>query len=182
VTAEALWFLGRGTGVVALVLFSVAVAGGIAVHAARPLFGLPRFAVTLVHRNTTLLALLFLLIHVVTMVADPEAPIALTDALLPFLGEYRPFWLGLGTLSAELVVALIGTSLLRTRIGLRIWRAVHWAAYLAWPFALAHTLGTGTDNATPWLWLVAGGCTALVAGCAAWRFVPEPAPALVEVR
>ena len=31
------------------------------------------------------------------------------------------------------------------RLGLRTWRAVHWLAYLCWPVALVHGLGTGSD-------------------------------------
>lgn len=167
--AAALWYVGRGTGVVTLVLFSLVVALGIATRSARPVLGLPRFVVTTVHRSSSLLAVVFLAIHVVTMLLDPVAPVRVVDAIVPFIGSYRPFWQGLGTVAAELLSALVVTSLLRHRIGLRGWRAVHWAAYLAWPVALAHGLGTGTDNREWWLWLVTGGCVVLVLACVAWR-------------
>lgn len=168
-TANALWYLARGSGVVALVLFSIVMALGITTRSARPLFGLPRFVVVLVHRSTSLLALVFLGIHVGTMLLDPYAPLKLIDVLVPFAGPYRSFWLGMGTLAAELLVAVIVTSLLRQRIGLRAWRFVHWAAYASWPFAVVHGLGTGTDNGTVWLWLITAGCVGLVVGCVAWR-------------
>jgi sulfoxide reductase heme-binding subunit YedZ len=166
---EALWYVGRGTGVVTLVLFSLVVALGIGTRSARPLFGLPRFAVTAIHRSTSLLAIVFLAIHITTMLLDAEAPLRLVDAIVPFVGSYRPVWLGLGTIAAELLVAVVVTSLLRHRIGLRGWRFVHWAAYLAWPVAVAHGLGTGTDNGQWWLWTIAGGCVVLVLACVAWR-------------
>jgi sulfoxide reductase heme-binding subunit YedZ len=35
--------------------------------------------------------------------------------------------------------------------------------------AVAHALGTGTDNGSLWLWLVAAGCVGLVVACVAWR-------------
>ena len=57
----------------------------------------------------------------------------------------------------------------RQRIGYRVWRFVHWAAYLSWPVAVVHALGTGTDNGSVWLWLVASGCVGLVAACVGWR-------------
>ena len=44
-----------------------------------------------------------------------------------------------------LVIAIVVTSLLRHRIGARAWRVVHWLAYLCWPVALLHGLGTGSD-------------------------------------
>ncbi|HEX4704507.1 MAG TPA: ferric reductase-like transmembrane domain-containing protein [Pseudonocardiaceae bacterium] len=168
-TTAALWYVGRGTGVVALVLFSVVVALGIATRAARPLFGLPRFAVLAVHRGASLLSLVFLVIHVFTMVLDPSAPLRLVDVIVPFAGPYRPFWLGLGTVAAELVVAVIVTSLSRHRIGYRAWRFVHWAAYVMWPVAVAHAIGTGTDNGRLWLWLTVAGCVALIGVCIGWR-------------
>jgi sulfoxide reductase heme-binding subunit YedZ len=182
----ALWYLGRGTGVAALVLFSVVVALGIGTRSARPLFGLPRFAVLAVHRGASLLSLVFLALHVGTMVVDPNAPLRLVDVLLPFIGPYRPFWLGLGTVAAELLVAVIITSLLRQRIGYRAWRFVHWAAYAAWPVAIVHAVGTGTDNGALWLWLIVAGCAGLVASCLAWRlstgFLERPRVALVGAR
>ena len=56
-------------------------------------------------------------------------------------------WLGLGALAFDLLVALVVTSLLRRRLGLRAWRAVHWLAYACWPVALVHGWGTGTRRA-----------------------------------
>ena len=166
---NALWYVGRGTGVVTLVLFSLVVALGIATRSARPVFGLPRFAVVWVHRSASLLALVFLAIHVGTMLLDPVAPLRLLDVVLPFAGPYRSFWLGMGTIAAELLVAVVVTSLLRQRIGYRVWRFVHWAAYISWPVAVLHALGTGTDNGSVWLWLVAAGCVGLVLACVGWR-------------
>jgi sulfoxide reductase heme-binding subunit YedZ len=168
--------------VVTLVLFTLVVALGIATRSGRPLLGLPRFAVTTVHRGVSLLALVFLAIHVTMMLLDPYAPVRLVDLLVPFVNSYRSFWLGLGTVAAELLVALIVTSLLRHRIGLRAWRFLHWAAYLAWPVAVAHGLGTGTDNGRWWLWLTTGACVALVAGCVIWRLSDSFAPKLRQPR
>lgn len=181
-TSQTLWYIGRGTGVVTLVLFSLVVALGIVTRSGRTVFGLPRFAVTSVHRSTSLLALVFLAIHVTTMLFDPYAGIRLFDLVLPFLNSYRPFWLGLGTVAAELLVALIVTSLLRHRIGLRTWRVLHWAAYASWPVAVAHGLGTGTDNTRWWLWLITGACVALVVGCVCWRLSDSFAPKLRQQR
>jgi sulfoxide reductase heme-binding subunit YedZ len=124
-------------------------------------------------------------IHVGTMLVDPSAPLRLVDVLLPFAGPYRPFWLGLGTIAAELLVAVLVTSLLRHRISYRAWRFVHWAAYASWPLAVVHAVGTGTDNGTVWLWLITAGCVGLVLTCVTWRlstgFVPR-APALAGAR
>ena len=168
---DALWYLGRGTGMVALLLLTLVVGLGVLNRSGRGLPGVPRFAVGALHRNVALLSVALLGIHIGTLLADPMAQLRLVDLVLPFAGQYRPFWLGLGTLGSDLVVALIVTSLLRHRLGQRTWRAVHWLAYLSWPVAVLHTLGTGTDTGTSWLRVLTVVCVAAVGGCVLWRFV-----------
>jgi len=167
--ASALWYAGRGTGLVALVMFTVVVLLGITTRSGRTLPGLPRFAVAALHRNVSLAAVAFLALHMLTLLGDPYAQLRLVDLVVPFQGAYRPLWLGLGTLAADLVLALVVTSLLRRRLGQRAWRAVHWLAYAAWPVALWHALGTGTDSGTAWLRAVAAGCVLAVVAAVIWR-------------
>ena len=156
--SRALWFLTRGTGMVSLLLLTASVALGVVevVRFANPRW--PRFVIAALHRNVSLLATAFLAAHILTAIADSFAPIRLVDAFIPFVGVYRPFWLGLGTLSFDLMLALVVTSLLRERIGYRAWRVVHWTAYACWPIALLHGLGTGSDTRIGWAILINVGC------------------------
>lgn len=177
---NALWYFGRGFGVSALVLFSIVVVLGIVTRAGRPLPGLPRVAVATAHRTVSLSAVAFLALHVVTLLFDPYAQLRATEVVLPFLANYRSFWQGLGTLALDLAVVLVVSSLLRDRLGLSTWRAIHWLAYGCWPLAVLHALGTGTDGSSTWLLGVVGGCVLLVTVAVGWRllgsrFVP-PAP------
>ena len=89
---------------------------------------------------------MFLAIHIVTVVSDSFAPIRWIDVFVPFISAYRPFWLGLGAVALDLLLALVITSLMRHRLGYRTWRAVHWLAYVCWPVAALHGLGTGSDT------------------------------------
>jgi methionine sulfoxide reductase heme-binding subunit len=150
-SAKELWYLTRGTGVVALLLLTASIVLGVSTSLGLRHRRWPRFAVTGIHRNLTLLAIVFVVVHVVTTVADGYAPIRLIDAIVPFLSPYRPVWLGLGAVAFDLLIAIVVTSLLRVRIGVRMWRSVHWLAYLSWPVALMHALGTGSDPRTTWL-------------------------------
>jgi DMSO/TMAO reductase YedYZ heme-binding membrane subunit len=129
----------------------------------------PRFVVDGVHRTLSLLAVVFVAIHVVATVADGFTSIGLVDAIVPFASAYRPLWLGLGTIAFDLLLALTITSVLRRHVGQRTWRAVHWAAYACWPLALVHGLGTGTDAPLSWMLLIALGCTIAVLAAAGWR-------------
>jgi sulfoxide reductase heme-binding subunit YedZ len=166
---SAYWYLTRGSGVVALLLLTVGLVLGVMGPTGFRTIRLPRFAVSGLHRNVTLLALAFVVVHVVTTILDGYTPIGVRDAFLPFIASYRPYWLGLGAVAFDLLLALIATSLLRNRLGLRAWRAVHWLAYASWPVALFHSLGTGSDARSAWLVLLASACTIAAVAAALWR-------------
>jgi len=163
------WFVGRGTGVVMLVLLTVVCVLGIATRRGQPAFTLPHFGVAAVHRNASLWALCLLAVHVATMVIDPYAQIALVDLVVPFPADYRPLWVGLGTLALDLLLALVATSLLRRRIGLRGWRAVHWLAYATWPLAFVHGLQSGTDGRSAWYLGLSVLCGLAITVAVGWR-------------
>jgi sulfoxide reductase heme-binding subunit YedZ len=169
-----MWYLARGTGVTALILITMSIVLGITARARKPFLGLPRFAIAALHRNVSLLATVLLTLHVVTLMLDPYAQLKLVNVVVPFTSSFRPMWVGLGTFSLDVLVALIVTSLLRERIGHGIWRIVHWAAYAMWPTALIHSLGSGTDAGTMWLRGVAALTVATVAGAIAWRCTFPP--------
>lgn len=166
---DALWALGRGTGVAALVLLTVSLLLGVLTRSGRPGLGLPRFAVTEVHRSAALLATSFVAVHVVSLLFDPYAQLRLVDVLVPFLGAHESFWQGLGTVALDLLTAVVVTSLLRHRIGLRVWRALHWSTYALWPVAFAHGLGNGSDYGAAWFFALNVFCALAVVGALAWR-------------
>lgn len=159
---SAYWYLTRSTGAVALILLTAAVALGVADAQRWSSPRWPRFVVDSLHRNVSLLAMVFLLLHINTSVLDSFAPIALSDAIIPFAGSYRPLWLGLGTASFDLLLAVTVTSLLRQRIGFGAWRAVHWLSYASWPIALLHSFGTGSDVKATWLLVLSIACVLVV--------------------
>src|SRR6201992_1674276 len=136
----AFWYASGAPGVVPLVLLTAVMVIGILVNRQGRLPGLPRFAVTNLHRNLSLMAVVFIVIHVVTAVLDGYVSIPLISGVIPFTSGYEGFWLGLGAISLDLMLALIVTSLIRGRLSRRVWKAVHWVGYASWPIAFAHTL------------------------------------------
>jgi methionine sulfoxide reductase heme-binding subunit len=160
--SAALWYLTRGTGAVTLVLLTIGVALGVA-HVRRDRIArLPRFVLDAVHRNVSLLALVFLAVHISTAVVDAFAPIRLIDAVIPFASAYRPIWLGLGAVASDLLIAVALTSVLRRQFGHSAWRATHWLAYACWPVALLHGLGTGSDANASWMLILTAACVLVV--------------------
>jgi methionine sulfoxide reductase heme-binding subunit len=177
------WYLTRSTGAVALLLLTGAVALGVIDLRRFNAPGWPRFLIDSLHRNVALLAMVFLALHILTAVLDSFASISLTDAFVPFIGSYRPFWLGLGAVAFDLLLAVLATSLLRQRVGFHVWRTVHWFTYASWPVALLHGLGTGSDVKSTWMLALTLGCLAVVLAAVlvrvlpAWRPHPERARA-----
>ena len=147
----AFWYLTRGTGIVALILLTLSLTLGIANVLRMRVPGAPRFVTLGIHRSVSLLAVAFVAVHVLTTIADGYVPIGIASAVIPFSSGYRPVWVGLGAIAFDLLLALAITSVLRRRVGYRVWRFVHWAAYACWPIAFVHALGTGTDAGREWM-------------------------------
>jgi predicted ferric reductase len=163
VVSSTYWYLTRSTGAVALLLLTLSVALGVTGISRFSSPRWPRFVLDSLHRNVSLLALAFLLVHILTAVLDSFAPISLVDAFVPFAGSYRPFWLGLGAIAFDLLLAVMLTSIVRRRLGYGAWRATHWLAYACWPIALLHGLGTGSDVKSTWLLALSLACVGVVA-------------------
>lgn len=171
-----LWYLTRGSGVVALLLLTASIVLGVVSSLGWRTGSWPRFAVNAVHRNLTLLAIGFVVVHVVTTVLDTYAPVSLVAAVVPFASPYRPVWLGLGAVAFDLLLALVISSLARGWIPARAWRAVHWSAYAAWPVALLHSFGTGSDARVGWFTVLGVACLGTVAAAVAVRAVQARGP------
>src|ERR1700740_1836285 len=128
-----LWYATRATGLVTLLLLTASVLLGVLTAGRFASQRWPRFLSQGLHRNISLLVLVFLALHVGTTVVDTYTSIPATAAFLPFASAYKVPWLGLGAVAAALLAAILVTSLLRSRLGLRAWRRLHWLAYACWP-------------------------------------------------
>lgn len=170
---SALWALGRGTGVVALVLFTVSLVLGIVARSGRAVPGLGRFGTSDLHRTAALTGTGLVAAHVGSLLFDPFAQLKVVDLVFPFLAAYRPLWLGLGTIALDLIGVVTVVSLLRHRVGPKVFKGVHWATYALWPTALLHALGSGTDAATVWFRAVAVVCISAVVTAVGWRLAPS---------
>ena len=108
-------------------------------------------------------SIVLLIIHIVSVTADGYVTIHILDAIIPFIAVYKPLWLALGTLASDCLVAIIVTSLFRHKLGYHHWKHIHWLAYAAWPFALVHGIGIGSDKHQPWFIAITVCCITLFA-------------------
>jgi predicted ferric reductase len=172
-SSPALWYIDRGSGLVALMLLTTSVVLGLVSVARLHSPRWPRFALADLHRNLSLLALAFGVVHVVTSVIDSFVPISVVDAIGPFAGTYRPLWLALGTIGADLMLAVLITSALRRRLGYKAWRSVHMLSYGAWAASVIHSIGIGSDaRSAIWGVMIVAACIGAVGGALVQRRTP----------
>jgi methionine sulfoxide reductase heme-binding subunit len=162
---ELLWFVSRACGLVSLLLLTGTVVLGCA-HATRASTGRwQRFTLHALHRNLSLLAVVFLSVHISSAIIDGYVDLGWLDAVVPFVSGYHPVWVGLGAVGFDLLLALIVTSLLRARLSQRVWRSVHMASYVLWPTVVVHGLFIpGGDGTVNWVIGLNVVCAAVVAG------------------
>jgi predicted ferric reductase len=163
------WYFSRASGLVSLVLLTTIVVLGVLGPLRVSSERWPRFAIRTVHRDVSLIAVVVILMHVVTITFDTFVNVPLTSLVLPWGSSYAPFWVGLGAVAFDLLLAIVITSLIRARLGYRTWRFVHWFAYVSWPVAVAHGLAAGSDHNAAWALALVIACIAVVVATVAMR-------------
>ena len=181
------WDAARAGGFAAYVLLSAAVAVGLVLRNRWQTARWPRFVTNELHGYLSLLALIFVGIHVLAVLVDPFTRFGLVEVLVPLASHYRPLWMGLGVVALYLLLAVWATSRVRARLGIRAWRAIHYLSYGVYAAATVHGLGTGSDTRAFWAPLLYASSVLLVGGLAARRLlVPanagqRPQPALAAL-
>lgn len=174
-----IWLIARASGIVGFALLTASVLAGLVLKS-RPFGKLLKGSTAMeIHRTLSFLGLAALAVHGVALLMDRAVDIRLTDLLVPGTAPYRPLWTGLGVVAAELMVLVIVSFPLRKRIGMRVWRRLHWASYAIFALALVHGVQAGTDTGRPWARALYIGSVALVGAAATWRWVtatPTPTP------
>jgi len=165
------WYAARAAGVVAYVLLTGVVLVGLTLSGRVQLKSWPKFAVTDLHRFGGILVGVFLGIHVLTIGLDTYTPFSITQLLVPFTSSYRPVWVALGIVAAELLVAVAATNVLKSRIPYRAWRRMHYATFLVWAGSTVHGIGAGTDSHATWLAAIYVVSVASVLAALTWRIL-----------
>lgn len=144
------WLVSRASGIVALVLVSLAVALGLAM-AARLLPPRIKRSARRAHEQMAVVSLLAVVIHGVALLGDRWLRPNLLGISVPFVLSYRPAFTGIGVIAAYGMVLVGPTFYLRRRIGARVWRRLHRATVPVWVLAVIHTVGSGSDSRSLWL-------------------------------
>ena len=165
------WDTARAGGFAAYALLTLAVAVGLILRSRWHSERWPRMVTNELHGYVSLLALVFLALHILAVAIDPFTRFGLAELLVPLTSHYRPLWMGLGIVALYLLLAVWVTTLLRRRIGHQVWRRIHGLAFVVYAAATLHGLGTGSDTRTLWGTAVYVSSVTLVAWLAARRLL-----------
>jgi sulfoxide reductase heme-binding subunit YedZ len=152
------WLVARAAGLVAFGILTLSTWLGLGMSTR--LLG-PRFQGRLLgwHRTLAWTGLGMIGLHVAALMADPVLGFGLPAVLIPFASPWRPAAVAAGVVAGWLVLMLVVSFRMRSRIGQRGWRRLHYASFAAFLLALIHALTAGTDLAG-----LAGPVVATIAG------------------
>ena len=173
------WYAARGAGILAYVVLSFVVVLGTTMAGRKAFKRWPKFAVEDVHRFSGLLVGTFISIHIVAVAIDSYLPFSLTSLVVPLTSIYRPLWIALGVVAAELLLALAITNHYRRSLPYSFWRKAHYVNFVVWVAATLHGVGSGTDRSSPWFLalygIATGAVVAAIATSVARRRLLRPA-------
>jgi hypothetical protein len=151
------------SGVFALVALTAAVVAGVLATDRMVMSPDRRILAQALHRTASVIGLCALANHIMLEILAHRA--RLIDGFVPFMAARSTFYMGLGTLSSDLLIVIIVTGIARRRFtrgpARWLWRALHATAYAAWPLAILHGLLAGR-SAKPYVDWSYGGCLAAV--------------------
>jgi sulfoxide reductase heme-binding subunit YedZ len=173
-TSPYFWYTTRATGFVALILFTIVVALGtfVANRIGGTMVG--RFELNELHRSVSIIAVVFLVIHITSTVVDSFVPTGWVSAIVPMTSAYKRVPVALGAVAFDLILAVWISSLLKVRIANQTWRFIHWFSWLALASALVHTILAGTDSRKGFGVIVAAASASLVLASGIWRYLGRP--------
>jgi len=149
-TSQAIWFAARSAGLVAYGLATCSVLFGLATATRAGERSAGRGAVADVHRALSLLTMLAIGGHVLLLAFDRYTQFGPADLLVPFASWYRPAWTGFGVLAAYAALVVYASFYVRSRIGYKTWRTLHYMTFTVFVMATVHGLRAGTDSSAIW--------------------------------
>jgi predicted ferric reductase len=140
------WYVARAGGLTSWTLLGLSTAAGIAT--ATRVLGrrAPSGWLLAVHRTLGALAVTFLGVHLVGVVADTYIHFGVADVVVPFASGWHAGAVAWGIVAAWLLVAVEVTSLLRGRLPTRAWRWIHLSSYGLFVSSTLHLFSAGSDT------------------------------------
>jgi predicted ferric reductase len=148
-SVQAMWYVTRSAGFASYLLLWLSTALGLAIPT--KLFDrlMPRAATFDFHQFISLLAIGFIILHVGVLMIDRYLPYTLAQILVPFISPYRPVWVGIGVFSFYLTLLVTITFYIRSRIGMKTFKVIHYFSLVSYLGVVMHSFLSGTDSSLP---------------------------------
>lgn len=143
------WLLSRAAGVAAYVALTAEILLGLCASTGALDRWISRASAGQIHRWLSSVALALVAAHALVLVCDRYVAFDLLDALVPFVAGERRTAVGLGATAAWLAVVVHASFAMRSRIGPKAWRRLHYVSFAVFVLATLHGLAAGSDRGDP---------------------------------
>jgi sulfoxide reductase heme-binding subunit YedZ len=180
ITDKTPWHLSRSSGTVAYLLLAGSTIWGLLLSTKIIKDAIPAALALAMHNTLSWFALVFTGIHAISLLFDKYYSYTLSDLAIPFIGPYRPGWVGLGVIGLYLMLLTTISFNFRKQIGQKRWRQLHYLTFLAYVLVTIHGLTAGTDSSNPGMQLLYVGSGLLVFFLTNYRILTANARARVK--
>lgn len=143
------WALSRAAGLASFAALTAAVVFGLLISTKAGDGVLPRPFVFEMHQFISVLSLTLIAVHIGSLVFDRYLGLSIVELVVPFATGEKTLAYGLGVVAAWLTALTTASFWVRSRIGVKRWRKLHYLTFAAWGTGLAHGLTAGTDTQLP---------------------------------
>ena len=147
ITDKTPWYFSRSAGTVAYLLLAGSTIWGLLLSTKLIKEMVPAALALAMHNILSWLAVLFTGLHALALLWDSFYTYTLADLTVPFVGPYRPGWVGLGIIGFYLMFLTSLSFNFRKQIGQKRWRQLHYATFGVYILATLHGVMAGTDTA-----------------------------------
>ena len=142
---KAAWYLSRASGTVGYLTITASTVWGLLLSTKVIKELVPAPVSLALHEWLSWTGIGLSLFHGFVLLYDTYYTYRIADILIPFMGPYQPLWVGVGTLAMYIMLLTSATFYLRSWVGHKNWRKLHYLTFVAFAFATVHGWMAGTD-------------------------------------
>ena len=140
------WYLTRSSGTVAYLALSLSTVWGLLLSTKVIKEWVPARLTLAMHNSLAWIAVGLSFFHAFVLLFDSYYTYTVANLLIPFTGPYAPLWIGIGTVNFYLLLLISASFYMRSRIGTKNWRRLHYLTFAAFLFVTLHGWMAGTDS------------------------------------
>jgi predicted ferric reductase len=146
ITEKTPWYFTRSAGTVAYLLLASSTIWGLLLSTKLLKDHIPAALSLAMHNILSWLAVVLTSLHALALLWDSYYSYSLADLTVPFIGPYKPGWVGLGIIGFYLMFLTTLSFNFRKQIGQKRWRQLHYLTFGVYLLATVHGVTAGTDS------------------------------------